>query len=251
MHQTTLHSLGGPTVLIEYAGLRLLTDPTFDEPRSYERAPGVFVHKLSSPVASPDELDHIDAVLLSHDHHKDNLDEAGRAFLTGRRVLTTTDGAARLGDGALGLREWETTELGRVTVTAVPAQHGPHGTAELTAPVIGFVLTAPDAPTLYVSGDNSSVDVVAEIAERLGPIDVALLFLGAASLPIYEGFLTLTAEDAVRVAALLPESAIVPAHYDGWGHYTQGLDDVVAAFDAAGVRERLTVVPAGSSAELP
>ena len=55
-----------------------------------------------------------------------------------------------------------------MTVTAVPAQHGPDGTDHITGPVIGFVLSAPGAETVYVSGDNASLDVVRGIAERIG-----------------------------------------------------------------------------------
>ena len=73
--------VGGPTALISYGGLRLLTDPTFDPPGDHPR-PGtpVVLHKLTSPRVFAAELEPIDAVLLSHDHHSDNLDPAGRAF---------------------------------------------------------------------------------------------------------------------------------------------------------------------------
>ena len=48
--QTTLTLIGGPTVLIELGGLRLLTDPTFDEPGKYE-ARGIVLEKKSGPAA--------------------------------------------------------------------------------------------------------------------------------------------------------------------------------------------------------
>jgi hypothetical protein len=46
-------------------------------------------------------------------------------------------------------------------------------------PVIGFVLQASEAGSVYVSGDNASLDVVRVIAERFGLVDVAVLFAGA------------------------------------------------------------------------
>lgn len=66
--QTTLTLIGGPTVLIELGGLRLLTDPTFDEPGKYE-ARGIVLEKKSGPALSADQLGVFDAVLLSHDQH--------------------------------------------------------------------------------------------------------------------------------------------------------------------------------------
>jgi hypothetical protein len=53
--ETTLTLIGGPTVLIELGGLRLLTDPTFDEPGKYE-ARGIVLEKKSGPALSADQL---------------------------------------------------------------------------------------------------------------------------------------------------------------------------------------------------
>jgi hypothetical protein len=105
--------IGGPTALIEFGGFRLLTDPTFDPPGEY-RLPHVTLKKISYPAISAEELGPIDAVLLSHDQHSDNLDNAGRAFLTkAARVLTTVAGAKRLGGRTEGLVPWETIELAK------------------------------------------------------------------------------------------------------------------------------------------
>src|ERR1700744_5272157 len=95
--------IGGPTVLIEYGGLRLLTDPTFDPPGLYREVPVRF-EKTSGPALSVEEIGPLDAVLLSHDQHFDNLDTAGRAMLPGiGTTYTTAAGAARLGGNAIGL----------------------------------------------------------------------------------------------------------------------------------------------------
>src|ERR1700761_5025945 len=103
--------IGGPTALIEIDGFRLLTDPTFDEPGSYQ-LPHVKLEKLEGPAMAADAVGEIDAVLLSHDQHSDNLDHAGKAFLArAKRVLTTEAGAKRLGSHAEGFAPWATTEI--------------------------------------------------------------------------------------------------------------------------------------------
>ena len=77
--EVRLSHIGGPTVLIEFGGWRLLTDPTFDPAGGkYRFGWGTGSQKLTGPSVSPEELGEIDAVLLSHDHHDDNLDKAGR-----------------------------------------------------------------------------------------------------------------------------------------------------------------------------
>jgi len=63
--------IGWPRLQIEIAGLKLLTDPTFDPPRTYQQ--GTFTHsKLTGPAIESQALGTVDAVLLSHDHHFDN-----------------------------------------------------------------------------------------------------------------------------------------------------------------------------------
>jgi L-ascorbate metabolism protein UlaG (beta-lactamase superfamily) len=241
----TVLLVGGPTAVLEYAGLRLLTDPTFDEPG--EHAGGLV--KLTAPAIGADDVGAIDAVLLSHDQHSDNLDDGGRAFLERvPRTLTTPLGAERLGGAAVGLEPWASTRVGAVTITAVPALHGPEGSEPVTGPVTGFVLAADGAPTVYVSGDNASVDVVREIAQRLGPIALAVLFAGGVSLPHrFDGaYLTLSADRAAQAAEVLGSRAIVPLHFEGWAHFTQGADDLRAAFAAAEIGDRLIVPEAGA-----
>src|ERR1700746_482430 len=89
--------IGGPTALIEIDGFRLLTDPTFDAPGAYQ-LPHVKLEKLATPALSAGDVAEVDAVLLSHDQHADNLDHSGKDFLkTAKRVLTTQAGAQRLG----------------------------------------------------------------------------------------------------------------------------------------------------------
>ncbi|GAA1844090.1 MBL fold metallo-hydrolase [Asanoa iriomotensis] len=105
--------IGGPTALIEVGGWHLLTDPTFDAPgRRYAFGWGTSSTKVSGPAVSLASLGRIDAVLLTHDHHGDNLDDLGRAMLPDvSRVITTSSGAGRLGGNATGLAPWATTRL--------------------------------------------------------------------------------------------------------------------------------------------
>lgn len=53
--------------------------------------------------------------------------------------------------------------------------------------VIGFVLSGPGLPTVYLSGDNASIATVAEIARRAPAIDAAVLHAGAARVPTIGG----------------------------------------------------------------
>jgi L-ascorbate metabolism protein UlaG (beta-lactamase superfamily) len=72
-----IRTIGGPTVVVELAGVRLLVDPTFDEPRDYDLG-GRVLTKTHGPALAAADVGPLDAVLLSHDQHPDNLDLAGR-----------------------------------------------------------------------------------------------------------------------------------------------------------------------------
>ncbi|MFF8841882.1 MBL fold metallo-hydrolase [Streptomyces sp. NPDC015127] len=243
--QVPVRVFGGPTALIEYGGLRFLTDPTFDAPRAYDSG----LTKTAPSAASPADLGRIDVVLLSHDEHDDNLDASGRALLADVPLtLTTPGGAARLGGNARGLADWEAVELdrpdgGTITVTGVPALHGPGDRAELepiVGQVVGFVLTGDGLPTVYVSGDNAQLGLVKEIAGRFGPVDTAVLFAGAVRTAILDhALLTLDSAQAAEAAQILGARQIVPVHFDSWAHFTEGRDELVNAFGAAGLLDRV------------
>jgi len=243
--------VGGPTAVLEYAGLRWLTDPALSEPGEYQ---GGLV-KTTGPAIAPEVLPPIDVVLVSHEHHSDNLDPAGREFLPqARRVLTTAQGAERLGGNATGLEPWSSVPVerpgsGPVTVTAVPAQHGPDGTDHITGPVIGFILEADGEDKVYVSGDNASLEVVRTIAERVGGIDLAILFAGAVQLPHrFDGaYLTLSSDRAAEAAKLLGVRAALPVHFEGWTHFTQGARELRAAFAGNSVSDRLVLAERGET----
>ncbi|MGW4243639.1 MBL fold metallo-hydrolase [Nocardia sp. NPDC004722] len=240
---TTLELLhiGGPTVRFAYGDLIWLTDPTFDEPGNY---PGpVTLYKLTGPAVPVAEVGAIDVVLLSHDQHADNLDAAGRALLPSvAHVLSTPDAAGRL-KGVRGLANWESVRIGAVTVTGVPALHGPEGCEPFTGIVTGFVLQAAGLPTVYVSGDNASVDYVRQIADRIGRIDIAILNVGAANTDRFgDSDLTLNGRTAVHASEALGDAVIVPVHAEGWAHFSEHLDYLTHRFFLAG-RDHLLRIP--------
>jgi L-ascorbate metabolism protein UlaG (beta-lactamase superfamily) len=196
----------------------------------------------------------LDAVLLSHDHHFDNLDRGGRSLLARvPRVLTTVAGAERIG-AASGLAPWESTTLptdagGLLRITATPARHGP---AEADrGPVIGFVLEREgEAGAVYLSGDTVWYDGVAEIAARF-PVRTAVLYLGAARVAAAGDWpLTFTAEGAVEAARAFAEATIVPLHFEGWEHFSESRPQVDAAFSRAGLAHRLRWPVSGGAIEI-
>lgn len=228
--------------LIEIGSVRLLTDPVLDPAGTQFHYGPIALEKTSEVATSTDKLGRIDAILLSHDQHGDNLDNAGRALL-GKvpLVLTTELAASRLkGVAAKGLAPWDqhtvTGANGDVLrVTAMPAQHGPDGTLEATGPVIGFLLERDDlAAPVYISGDTVLFAGTEEIARRHAPIGLALLHLGCVHLgPFGDAAFSLSAEEAVAYAAALRAQTIVPLHYEGWKHFSENRAAAESVFKRA------------------
>lgn len=247
--EAALTLIGGPTVLIELNGMRLLTDPTFDPPQSYQSG-SVTLSKLSPPAIAADAVGQIDAVLLSHDQHFDNLDYGGRSLL-GKvaAILTTQSGAKRLGGQARGLAAWETTRLesqgsAGIFITATAARHGPPGIEPLLGEVTGFALGLEEpGDAIYITGDTVWYEGVSEVARRFSP-RLVLIFAGAAR-PRGSFHVTMDSNDAIETAHAFAQARIGAAHTEGWGHFTESQDDLERSFATLGLSGRLQRLAAG------
>ena len=81
-----------------------------------------------------------------------------------------------------------------------------------------------------------------QVAERFPETSLAILFAGGVrhgEQMLDNQPLTMTSEDTARVAGLFPQAQVVPAHIDGWAHSREHADQLQAAFEAAGVADRL------------
>jgi len=249
MQKTAITFIGGPTALLEYAGLRIITDPTFDAPQTYEDPEGTTLVKTTGPAIAREDLGTVDLVLLSHHGHKDNLDWEGLELIaTGIPTLSTRQAADDLfGGSVVGLDNWESYDFGSMTITAMPALHGPPGSEPMVGPVIGFMLESPGEPTIYVSGDNASLPLVEQIADRFAPVDIALLFAGAARVAEIDADLTLNSTDAVTAARLLGARLVVGLHTEDWTHFSHSRVQLESAFSGTGI---LASTPRGVRVEL-
>ena len=254
---TKITYLGGATYLLEIGSFRILTDPGFD-PDGTERSegPGHELKKNMQPPIAADAIGPIDAVLLSHAQHYDNLDNTGKAMLPlWGRVLTTPDSARALGGNAEPLETWASTELtnGRgetIRVTATPAIHtNDPSIRDAVGETTGFVLEwdGQENGALYISGDTVWTADIEEIGKRFD-VGTAILHMGAANVPaVGDVRLTMDGEEGAKVVSTLDIQVAFPAHFEGWLHYKQGRDGIESAFDAAGVRDRLRFLTPGES----
>jgi L-ascorbate metabolism protein UlaG (beta-lactamase superfamily) len=250
MEELKVIYLGGPTLIIEIDGRRLMTDPTLDPAGAFIRLNDDMSERK---IAGPALLDpgHIDVVLLSHDQHFDNLDDAGRELM--RKVdvtVTTAVGAERLDNYCIGLLPWQPFRFFGVSgteiiITATPARHGPAGIEKITGEVIGFLISvAGKRPfQIYLTGDTTFYTGIAEVARRFNPSYV-FIYAGAAR-PRGPFNVTMGTNDAIDTASEFPNATLVPLHAEGWSHYTEHSDDLREAFTILGIEKQLQILEPG------
>ncbi len=224
-----LTHIGGPTVLVELDGWRILTDPTFDPPgRRYGFGFGTSSTKTAGPAVALEDVGPVDVVLLSHDHHADNLDTRGRELIsTAGTVITTVAGARRLASSNVaGLRPGGLVALDgprrpALTVRATPCRHGPPLTGPITGPVVGFALSLGSAErvALWMTGDTVLHRPLRRTAQRLD-VDILLMHLGGVQFPITGPLrYSMNSSDARELIRLTRPRVTVPVHYEGWSHF--------------------------------
>ena len=239
-----LTHVGGPTVLIEIDGWRLLTDPTFDPAGGhYAFGWGTASDKLTGPAVGVEDLPPIDAVLLTHDHHGDNLDTAGRELLSSvGTVVTTMAGARRLRALApRGLEAGRTTQLSApdrpvLDITATPARHGPAMSRPIVGQVVGFAVrrSGDDRVLVWVTGDTVLHRDLRHAARAMPSVDVLLVHVGGVQFGITGPVrYTMTGRRAVELVDLVRPRVAVPVHYEGWSHFKDGRAPVEAALSKA------------------
>ncbi|MBN1888737.1 MAG: MBL fold metallo-hydrolase [Thermoflexales bacterium] len=186
--------IGHSTVLVETSGKKILTDPYFGTWGNLAYARPV------PPAMSRQELQQVDGVLISHEHW-DHVDGKFLRSLGDVPVIVPklTRWLIRLFSGGelLGIAAWESTSIGEITITAVPAAH-------ITS-TVGYVLQG-EEKQVYFAGDSYYRPFMRDIGNKF-QLDVALMPVTTYRLPM-----TMGEEQAVRAAQDLKAAVVIPIH---------------------------------------
>jgi L-ascorbate metabolism protein UlaG (beta-lactamase superfamily) len=242
-------------MIININGFVIVTDPAFDkEGTVYEGARTLY--KTGSPRLQPEDIGPVDLVILSHDQHKDNLDNAGRAFIkTVKQVISTPDAVERLAQGNVtGLNEWEsvaivTDKVPGLRITATPCQHAPtHEQTKISGHVIGFMIEweGQQKGALYVSGDTIYFEGIEEIAKRF-KVHTAILHVGKAGFPQINYMpITFTTEMAIQTVRLMNVEKFIPTHFQGWKHFNEKPEYLYDQVTHSDIKEKLVWLQPGT-----
>lgn len=263
--KVTITHIDMACVLININGFKILTDPTLDKKDGffpqYVSKPLAFSKKYCDPALSNDEIGKVDLVLLSHDHHSDNLDRNGRAFIkTVNTVLSTTDAVKRLkNSNTIGLDNWQeyvvaTEKVPQLKITAIPAQHtNIKRLDKVMGKVIGFTIEWEGQKNgcLYISGDTVLFEGIYELKRRK-KVDIAILHLGAGAFPYLKKNLrvTMNGEEAIKTTKLLNPNSVIPIHYEGWWHFKQSAKSLKNEIEKSEDKDKFLWLISGIETEL-
>lgn len=263
--KVTITHIDTACVLININGFKILTDPTLDKKDvffpKYVSSPLAFSKKYIDPTLSIEQIGKVDLVLLSHDHHKDNLDHQGRIFIkTVPVVLSTKDAVRRLkNNNTIGLDNWEeyhveTPKVKQLKITAIPAQHtNIRRLDKIMGKVLGFTIEWAEQTggCIYISGDTVLFDGLVQL-EKKKKVDIAILHLGAGAFPYLKKNLrvTMNGEEALKTTQLLNPNIVIPIHYEGWWHFKQSVKSLKNEIEKSQFNEKFLWLTSGVESEL-
>ena len=230
--------VGHSTFLIQTAAANILTDPMFSNRAGPFGLLGP--RRARQPAVRFDDLPPISTVLLSHNHY-DHCDLRSLRKLAKRfdPVVVTPLGNGRLVRSA-GIRRveeldwWQDARTTAFPVTLTPARHFSARTPfdRNRALWAGFTLTAAGR-RIFFAGDTAYAAFFGEVRQRLGPIDLALLPIGAYEPRWFMRVVHMNPEEAVQAHLDLDAAESIGMHFGTFRLTSEGIDDPLHDLAAA------------------
>lgn len=251
--------IGNATLLIQYAGMTILTDPAFVRKGArIDLGYGVHTERLTDPAMRISELPSLDAIVLSH-FHGDHFDRVAERELDRSVLIVTTPAAVddlkeRGFIKTIALETWEYWTLSKngasITVTSLPGRHGPAAVDLIMPDVMGTMFEfrprkSAEPFRLYISGDTLAVGELDQIPERYPDIDLGILHLGGTR--IYAVTVTMDARQGMEVLETVAPKHVIPIHYNDYDVFKSPLSDFQDAIRAAGLENKVTYVSHGDT----
>jgi L-ascorbate metabolism protein UlaG (beta-lactamase superfamily) len=256
--QVTAAWIGHATVLINFFGIKILTDPVLF-PRIGIRLPGLTIgpKRLTAPALEFHELPKIDVVFLSHAHF-DHFDlRTLHRFDKDTSVITAPKTAdllrwTRLRDITelrWGERKSVNTPAGAVTIGAFQVKHwGARTQRDIYRGYNGYLIERNGRRILF-AGDTAMTDSFAKLPQR-GGIDLAIMSIGAYNPWIHSHC---TPEQAVEMATAAGAQFILPVHHQTFRLSFEPLREPIERFQVAlrETPERIALREIGEAFVLP
>lgn len=259
--------IGGPTMLIDFNGMKIITDPMLGEgDQAFEMAdpnemfdmskgPNVKFHKRVSDMPELD-LGQLDLVLLSH-AHEDHFDQKAQAELNKNlpMILPIADLENIKGKGFKNLKPAKYGDVfsykvgkGTIEIIAIPADHTENKSIEhILGEGLGYVIRFKQGQkqtSLYWTGDSMPTDRVVDFVNGYGPINILVPNMGRVGTTGPLGQISMGASDVVELATKLSVEKVFPIHHTSYELYLEPIN--VLSETAWGKDWGLDVISEGS-----
>jgi L-ascorbate metabolism protein UlaG (beta-lactamase superfamily) len=259
--QVTAAWIGHATVLINFFGINIVTDPVLFA-RIGIRLPGFTIgpKRLTAPALEFHELPKIDVVLLSHAH----FDHFDLRTLHGFDETTCVVTAPNTADLLRWTRLRDVTELrwgeerslntpgGAVTISAFQVKHwGARKQRDAHRGYNGYVMESRSRGRrrILFGGDTAMTNTFAELSQH-GPVDLAIMSIGAYN-PWIQSHCT--PEQAIEMANAADARFIMPVHHQTFRLSFEPFREPIERFQAAlsNTPERIALREIGETFVLP
>jgi len=170
--------------LIQHAGCNILTDPIWSKRCSPLQFAGP--KRMRPPGIDFNILPNIDVVLLSHNHYdhldKNTIKKINKKFQPiyivplGMTQIMKHYGCKKI----IELDWWQTHVVQNIEITATPANHfSSRGILDRNTSLWSGFFIKSDSKKIYFAGDTGYSNVFKEIGDRLGPMDLSFIPIGA------------------------------------------------------------------------
>jgi L-ascorbate metabolism protein UlaG (beta-lactamase superfamily) len=226
--------IGHSTFLIQTAAGNVLTDPMYSARAGPLSRLGP--KRVRQPAVRFEDLPEIAAVLLSHNHY-DHCDLRTLRMLANRfdPIVVTPLGNGQLVRSA-GIRHveeldwWEKGTSSPLRITLTPAHHFSARTPfDRNRALWGGFVLALEGMRLFFAGDTAYGPFFRDIRERLGPIDLALLPIGAYEPRWFMQSVHMNPAEAVQAHLDLDASESIGMHFGTFQLTTEGIDEPLGA----------------------
>ena len=241
------------TVLIQLAGVNVLTDPIWSQRCS--PVPWAGPKRVRAPGLRWTDLPPIDLLLLSHDHY-DHCDVPTLRRLAARDRSRAVTG---LGNAPLlkraGYRDveelewWQSVEHRGLRVTYVPTQHfsGRGMLGRNRTWWGGFVIESEKRRVYFVGDTGYNPETFVSVRKRLGAPDLAFIPIGAYDPAWFMGRVHVDPEQAVQIHRDIRSRQSVAIHFGTFQLTDESIDEpaerLLAAREEAGLEPDEFVVP--------
>jgi L-ascorbate metabolism protein UlaG (beta-lactamase superfamily) len=229
--------IGHATFLIQTPAGNVLTDPMYSRRAGPLNILGP--RRVRQPAVRFDDLPPISTVLLSHNHY-DHCDVPTLRKLAARfdPMVVTPLGNSAIARAA-GIRRveeldwWQDLQMPAMSISLTPAYHfSARGPFDKNRALWGGFMMALPSKRVYFAGDSAYGPHFAHIGRRLGPIDLALLPIGAYEPRWFMSVVHMNPAEAVQAHLDLQAVESIAMHFGTFQLTAEGIDEPVRALNA-------------------